>query len=95
MSLERPRANFTGSRAFFGFVRLMRICGRLVVCDSEGTYNVFVCVEGPVVEPKAVGIGEGVSSVEGSVGNVLSSVLVTLVDRRHANLLGPSPSKSE
>jgi len=46
---------------------------------SEGSCHLFMGVMGLVlVEPKAVGIGEGRAAVEGSVGNAVS-VLDTIV----------------
>jgi hypothetical protein len=53
-----------------------------------------------LVEPKAVGTGAGVASVEGSVGNAVSALntVVALMYRRrmrHANLPKPSPSENE
>jgi hypothetical protein len=52
----------------------------------------FVAV---VVGPKAFRIREVVSSVEGSVSNVVSAAVVTLISRKHANVLKPSPSGKE
>lgn len=39
---------------------------------------------GVVVKPKAFRFGEGISSVEGSVGNMVSEVVVTLIFTKHS-----------
>lgn len=63
--------------------------------DSEGSCRLFEGVLGVVVvEPKGVGTGEGVTSVEGSMSNavsVLDTVAMTHIYRKHAN----SPSENE
>ena len=53
----------------------------------------FLGVVGGVVEPKALRTGERV--VQGSIDNVISAVVVTLIYRKHVKLLRPSPSKNE
>ena len=57
------------------------------VCREDATEHAsssccccyFVGVVGVVVELKSVKTGKGISFVEGSVGNVVSAVVVTLV----------------
>jgi len=56
--------------------------------------QLFVGVVGVVLERKAVRTGEEVSLGDGSVGNVISAVVVTLIYRKHANLPGPLPSEN-